>query len=139
MIAGISCMVPAMSSLLAFTFSSKNSFHITICVVNRYGLIALNTGIFSVPNTVNKIMMLIVATIGPIEFSAKAERKNPTEATVISETNAKPKAQQYRQNTSSCLIKTMYSLFIKKRSLVPNTNMLTNKARIATQISNNKV
>lgn len=94
MIAGISCMVPEIASLFAFTFSSKNSFHITICVVNKYGLMVLNTGIFKVPNTVNKMMMLMVATIGPMEFSAKAERKNPTEATVMSETNAKQKAQQ---------------------------------------------
>ena len=92
MIAGRSCILPAIASLFAFTFSSKNSFYITMCVVNKYGLIVSNTGKFSVPKTVNKIIMLIVATIGPIEFSANDERKNPTAATVSNATNAKQNA-----------------------------------------------
>ena len=65
-----------------------------MCVVNKYGLMLLNTGKFKVPSTVNKIIILMVVTIGPIEFSANAERKNPTEATVIKEMYAKQKAQQ---------------------------------------------
>jgi hypothetical protein len=65
-----------------------------MCVVNKYGLIASNTGKFNVPKTVNKIIMLMVATIGPIEFSANEERKNPTAATVTNDTYAKQKAQQ---------------------------------------------
>ena len=55
---------------------------------------ASNTGKFKVPKTVNNTIMLMVATIGPMEFSANAERKKPTAATVIKDTKAKPKAQQ---------------------------------------------
>ena len=41
---------------------------------------------------VNTIMMLMVATIGPMEFSAKFERKNPNAVTVSIDKKAKQKA-----------------------------------------------
>ena len=41
---------------------------------------------------VKNTIALIVATIGPIEFSANTERKKPSAATVVIAMAAKPKA-----------------------------------------------
>ena len=88
-----------------------------MCVVNKYGLMALKTGRFNVPKTVNKIIMLMVVTIGPIEFSANDERKNPTEATVIKATKAKPKASNSARIHHPVLLKQCIRFSLKKDRL----------------------
>jgi len=93
-------ILPMIASLASFTLKSKNSFQVTIWEVNRYGLIRLKRGIFIVLKIVHTIITLIVATIGPIEFSAKKDRKKPKAATVVIARAAKQKAPQYRQKTS---------------------------------------
>ena len=83
---------PMIDSLFSVTFISKNSFQSFMWVVNKNGFIALKTGMFKVLKIVKKIITLIVATIGPIEFSAKTDSKKPSAATVNMATAAKPNA-----------------------------------------------
>ena len=57
------------------TGSSKKLLHEAMCVVNKYGLMLSKTETSKEPIIVNKIIIDIVETIGPIEFSANAERQ----------------------------------------------------------------
>ncbi len=68
-----------------------------MCVVNKYGFIPLNKGISKVLRMVNTTMMLMVATIGPMEFSANMDSGKPNAATVSIAIAAKPNAAMYRQ------------------------------------------
>lgn len=54
-------------------------------VVNKKGFTFSNTETSIVPIMVNKIITAIVETIGPIEFSANAEKQIETDETVKSE------------------------------------------------------
>ena len=73
-----------------------------MCVVKRYGLMVRSyRGIFISDNIVNTITMLMVAMIGPIEFSANTLNKNARDATVVKATAAYPKAAKYLQKISS--------------------------------------
>ena len=71
-----------MASLLAFTWISKNSFQLFICVVNKYGLTSVNKGIFKVLKMVKNTIALIVPTMGPIELLDKLDNKKPKLVTV---------------------------------------------------------
>src|SRR5574343_1355391 len=97
------CILPIIASLASFTLKSKSSFQVIIWVVNRYGLIKLKSGIFIVLRMVLTMIMLMVATMGPMEFSAKKESKKPNAATVIIASAAKQKTPAYLQNTSDSL------------------------------------
>lgn len=57
------------------TGSSKNERHEAMCVVNKKGLIESNTETSKVPMIVKRMIMDIVLTIGPIEFSANADKQ----------------------------------------------------------------
>ena len=57
------------------TGSSKKDLQDAMCVVNKNGLIESKTETSKDPMMVNKMIMAMVLTIGPIEFSAKAERQ----------------------------------------------------------------
>ena len=63
------------------TGSSKKLLQDAIWVVNKKGLIFWKTETSIDPIIVNKIITAIVETIGPIEFSAKAEKQIDTEET----------------------------------------------------------
>ncbi len=86
------CIELMMASLSADTLTSKKPFQPIMYVVKRNGLMALKTGISRVLKIVNIIMTLIVATIGPMEFSAKTDNKKASAATVNIATAAKAKA-----------------------------------------------
>ena len=70
------------------TGSSKKLLQDAIWVVNKKGLILWKTETSIDPIIVNKIITAIVETIGPIEFSAKAEKQIETEETVKSDKKA---------------------------------------------------
>ena len=55
---------------------------------------------------VKNTITLMVATMGPIEFSANTDKKKPSAATVVMARAAKPKAPIYRQKTSDSFNKT---------------------------------
>jgi len=74
------------------TLTSKNPFHPNICEVNRYGFMETNKGSSIVVRIVNTMMTLIVATIGPMAFSAKTDKRKEREATVVMAMAAKPNA-----------------------------------------------
>jgi hypothetical protein len=57
------------------TGSSKNDLQDAMCVVNRKGLMESNTETSKEPMMVKRMMIDIVVTIGPMEFSAKADRQ----------------------------------------------------------------
>ena len=57
------------------TGSSKNERQEAMCVVNKKGFIESKTETSKDPIMVNKIMIAMVLTMGPIEFSAKADRQ----------------------------------------------------------------
>ena len=57
------------------TGSSKNERHEAMCVVNKNGLIESNTETSKVPMMVKRMIIDIVLTIGPIEFSANADKQ----------------------------------------------------------------
>lgn len=81
--AGRFLMVPGIDSPSTFSFISKKPFQPIMCVVKKNCLTFSNKGISKVERMVNTIITLMVATIGPKEFSAKMEKKKPTAATVI--------------------------------------------------------
>ena len=54
--------------------SSKKLRHAAMCVVNKKGRIESKTGTSNVPIMVNKMIIPIVETIGPIEFSEKQDK-----------------------------------------------------------------
>ena len=57
------------------TGSSKKDLQDAICVVNKNGVTESKTETSKDPMMVNKMIIAMVLTIGPIEFSAKAERQ----------------------------------------------------------------
>ena len=57
-----------------------------------YGRSVLNNGRSMVVRIVKKIMILIVATIGPIEFSANKDNSKASDATDVMAIAAKPNA-----------------------------------------------
>ena len=81
-----------MASFSSFTRKSKNSFQVIIWVVKRKGLTRLNKGMFIVLSSVLTMITLMVATIGPIEFSANKDKRKPRAATVVIASAAKQNA-----------------------------------------------
>src|SRR5258708_40087598 len=75
--------LPLMELLSGPILMSKNPFQPNICEVNRYGFMDTNKGSSIVVRMVNTMMMLIVATMGPIAFSAKTDKRKEREATVV--------------------------------------------------------
>ena len=61
---------------------SKKLLQDAMCVVNKKGLMLSKTVTSSVPIMVKRMMIAIVATIGPMEFSANADRQIDKEETV---------------------------------------------------------
>lgn len=57
------------------TGSSKNERQDAMCVVKRKGLMESKTETSKVPIIVKRMMMDMVLTIGPMEFSAKADKQ----------------------------------------------------------------
>jgi hypothetical protein len=57
------------------TGSSKNDRQDAMWVVNKKGLMESKTETSSVPMMVNRIMIDMVLTIGPMEFSANADKQ----------------------------------------------------------------
>jgi hypothetical protein len=57
------------------TGSSKNERQEAMCVVKRKGFIESKTETSKVPIIVKRMMIDIVLTIGPMEFSAKADKQ----------------------------------------------------------------
>ena len=57
------------------TGSSKNERQEAMCVVKRKGLMESKTETSKVPIIVKRMMMDIVLTIGPMEFSANADKQ----------------------------------------------------------------
>lgn len=62
--------------------SSKKLLQEAMCVVNKNFFIESKTVTSKDPIIVNRIIIPIVETIGPIEFSAKADRQIEREDTV---------------------------------------------------------
>jgi len=56
-----------------------------MCVVNKYGFIVSKTVTSIVPIMVNNIMIAMVVTMGPMLFSAKADRQIDKVETVSKE------------------------------------------------------
>ena len=69
------------------TGSSKKLLQDAIWVVNKKGLILWKTETSIDPIIVNKIITAIVETIGPIEFSANAEKQIDTELKGLKKVN----------------------------------------------------
>ena len=90
-------------------------------VVNKYGLIESKTVTSKLPIMVNTMIIAIVATIGPIEFSAKADKQIESVATVKSAKNATQKPSPKRQRISASCKITNPSLFKTIKSPEPNT------------------
>ena len=63
-----------------------------MCVVNKNGRMLSKIDTSNVPMMVNKMMMDMVATIGPTELSEKQERAMDRVATVFKAKNATEKA-----------------------------------------------
>ena len=82
------------------------------------------------------IITQTVATIGPIELSAKADNINAKAETVINPMAANTKAAAYRHNTSSVEMILASKTFATYTSLVPNIRTLNIKESAATQINN---
>ena len=87
-------IVPGIAMPSASTFISKNPFQPIMCEVKKKSFTSWNIGISNVVRIVNTMITLMVATIGPNEFSAKMEKKNPRDDTVMSAIAAKPNAQR---------------------------------------------
>jgi hypothetical protein len=71
--------------------SSKKLRQEAMCVVNNQGRTLSKMLTSSVPMIVNKMMMDIVVTIGPIELSEKHDRQMESEETVSKAKNATEK------------------------------------------------
>ena len=74
------------------TCISKNPFHPSICVVNRKGFMDAKSGRSMEVRMVQTMTILMVATMGPIAFSANMESKKDKAATVVIAIAANPKA-----------------------------------------------
>jgi hypothetical protein len=70
-------------------------------VVNKYGFMLSNTVTSKVPMIVNKMIIAMVATIGPTEFSAKADKQIDNVATVKRDKNATQKPNPKRHKISA--------------------------------------
>ena len=80
-------------ALFAFvTWISKKPFQPNICEVNKKGFIDMNKGRSIVDKMVNTMMMLMAATMGPMEFSANRDNKKDKAATVVMAMAANAKA-----------------------------------------------
>ena len=82
--AGKFLIVPGMDMPSASAFISKKPFQPIICEVKKKSFTSWNIGISNVVSIVNTMITLMVATMGPNEFSAKMEKKNPSDETVMS-------------------------------------------------------
>ena len=87
-------IVPGTDMPSASVFISKNPFKPIMCEVKKKSFTSWNIGISNVVRIVNTMMTLMVATNGPNEFSAKMDKKNPSDETVINAIAAKPKAHR---------------------------------------------
>ena len=88
---------------------------------------------------VNTMMMLIVVMIGPIEFSAKMDKRNARDATVVMAMAAKPKAAKNLHIISLLFRMTIISLLKIMRSPTPKMRIGTTNAKNAIHTSSNKV
>lgn len=127
----IDCLIDAMGSGF-----SKKLRHAAMCVVNKYGLMLSKTGTSSVPIMVNKIIIDMVVTIGPIELSEKQESIIDSVATVANAKNAITKPDIKRQIISFAGRITKPSLLSTIKSPLPNTQLptTTDKKPIQTKI-----
>jgi hypothetical protein len=114
-------MDPTICSLFSLTVTSKNPFQPSMWLVNRNGFRLLKMGRSSVFNMVKTMMMLMVAMIGPIEFSAKRLRKKLSADTVNSAMAANKNAARYRHITSDDMICEAESLLRMSMSSAPKT------------------
>ncbi len=88
---------------------------------------------------VNKMMMAIVETIGPIEFSANADNAMESVETVKSAKNATQNPSPKRHKISASCKITKPSLFSTIKSPVPKICRETNKAKKPSHKVKNKV
>src|SRR5688500_13283036 len=79
----------------------------------------LNNGRSIVVRMVKTITILIVLTMGPIEFSANSDNKKERAATAVIAIAAKAKAAKYRHITSEASRMKIWVLLKIIRSLVP--------------------
>ena len=100
-----------------------------MCVVNKKGLIFSKTETSKDPIMVKRIITAIVETIGPIEFSANAEKQIDKEDTVSNDKKATIKLKPYLHKISCSGRITKPSLVSTIRSPVPNITFATKRAK----------
>ena len=93
-----------------------------MCVVNKYGFNELNAEISIDPIIVNKIIIAIVETIGPIELSEKTDKQMDREEIVKSDKKETQKADKNLHATSTSFKITRPSLFKTMTSPLPNNH-----------------
>jgi hypothetical protein len=121
------------------TGSSKNERHEAMCVVNKNGLIESNTETSNVPMMVNRMIMDIVLTIGPMEFSANADRQIDKVEIVSNAKYATPKLNPYLHKISCSFKITNPSLFKTIKSPDPKIHLPTINDKNPSQIVKIKV
>ena len=121
------------------TGSSKKLRHDAMWVVKRKGFMLSNTVTSKLPIMVNKIMMAIVETIGPIEFSANADNAMESVETVKSAKNATQNPSPKRHKISASCKMTRPSLLSRIKSPVPKICRETNNAKKPSHNVKNKV
>lgn len=121
------------------TGSSKKLRQDAMCVVKRYGLMLSNTVTSKLPMMVNNIIIAIVETIGPMEFSANADNAMESVETVKSDKNATQNPSPKRHKTSASCKMTKPSLLRTIKSPVPKICREMNKATNPSHNVKNKV
>ena len=105
--------------------SAKKLRHAIMWVVNKKGRMGSKTATSRVPIIVKKMIIAIVLTMGPMEFSEKHDRVVAKVAMVIRAKYDTPNPQKNRQGRSLACKITNPSLFSTIKSPMPNSSWLT--------------